>query len=220
MGDPVLTADSVSVRRGGQAILEELSLSIPRGSRTLVCGPSGAGKSTLFAVLGLLDSPDRGRVLVDGTDASELSERRRARLRREVLGLVFQTPQLVPALSARENALLPQSHGGTRDEAWVDELLARLAVADRADRCPAALSVGERRRVAIARALANRPAVVVADEPTAQLEPEAAERVLELLCDIQATTDAALVAISHDPSLGALFERTATLHDGSVANPP
>lgn len=220
MGNPVLTADSVSVRRSGQAVLEELSLAIPRGSRTLVCGPSGGGKSTLFTVLGLLEPPDRGRVLVDGTDASELSKRRRARLRRDVLGLVFQTPQLVPDLSARENALLPQSHGGGRDEDWVDELLARLAVADRADRCPAALSVGERRRVTIARALANRPAVVIADEPTAQLEPEAAERVLELLCDIQTTTDAALVTISHDPSLGALFERTATLHGGKVTDPP
>lgn len=151
---------------------------------------------------------------------SELSERRRARLRRDVLGLVFQTPQLVPDLSVRENALLPQSHGGGRDEGWVDELLARLAVPDCTDRCPTALSAGERPRVTIARALANRPDVVVVDEPTGQLESEAAERVLKLLCDIQVSTDAALVVISHDPSLGTLFERTVTLRRGMVADPP
>lgn len=220
MDDPVLMADTVSVRRGGQPVLEELSLTIPAGSRTLVCGPSGAGKSTLFAVLGLLEPPDRGRVLVDGTDASALPERRRARLRRDVLGLVFQTPQLVPELSARENALLPQSHGGDRDPAWVDELLARLAVADCADRSPVTLSEGERRRVAIARALANRPAVVVADRPIASLDPGTAECVLDLLCDVQAATDTTLVAISHDPSLGERFDRTVTLRRGMVVDTP
>ncbi|ELY56429.1 ABC transporter ATP-binding protein [Natronococcus jeotgali] len=218
--EPVLAAIDVSVGRGGQPILEELSLSIPTGSRTLVRGPSGAGKSTLFSVLGLLEPPDEGRVLVHGTDASELSERGRARLRRDAIGFVFQDFQLVPDLTARENALLPQDHGGDRDEAWVDELLETLAVADRADRYPATLSGGEKQRVAIARALANRPAVVLADEPTGQLDPETTDRVAGLLLDVQASADTALVTISHDPSLEDLFDRTARLRDRRLVETP
>ncbi|AGB38648.1 ABC transporter ATP-binding protein [Natronococcus occultus] len=214
--DPVLKAVDVAVRRGGQQILADLSLSIPSGSRTLVRGPSGAGKSTLFAVLGLLEPPDSGRVVVDGTDASELPERRRARLRRDAIGFVFQDFQLVPDLTARENALLPQSHGGDRDEDWIDELFDVLGVVDRADRYPATLSGGEKQRVAIARALANRPDVVLADEPTGQLDPETTDRVAELLVDVQTSADTALVTISHDPSLEGLFDRTATLRDGHL----
>ncbi|MDG5760432.1 ABC transporter ATP-binding protein [Natronococcus sp. A-GB1] len=214
--EPVLAAADVSVRRGSQPILEALSLAIPAGSRTLVRGPSGAGKSTLFSVLGLLEPPDSGRVLVDGTDASGLSERRRARLRRDAIGFVFQDFQLVPDLTVRENALLPQHHGGDRDEAWVDELLETLAVADRADRYPATLSGGEKQRVAIARALANRPDVVLADEPTGQLDPETTERVAGLLVDVQESAGTALVTISHDPSLEGLFDRTVTLRDGRL----
>ncbi len=214
--EPVLAATDVSMRRGGQPILEALSLSITAGSRTLVRGPSGAGKSTLFSVLGLLEPPDSGRVLVGGTDASGLSERRRARLRRDAIGFVFQDFQLVPDLTVRKNALLPQSHGGDRDEAWVDELLETLAVADRADRYPATLSGGEKQRVAIARALANRPDVVLADEPTGQLDPETTGRVAGLLVDVQESAGTALVTISHDPSLEGLFGRTVTLRDGRL----
>jgi ABC-type lipoprotein export system ATPase subunit len=214
--DPVLAAEDVSVRRGGQPILETLSIAIPAGSRTLVRGPSGAGKSTLFSILGLLETPDSGRVSVDGTDASSLPERRRARLRRDAIGFVFQDFQLVPDLTARENALLPQSHGAERDPKWVDELLEILAVADRADRYPATLSGGEKQRVAIARALANRPDVVLADEPTGQLDPETTERVTGLLLDVQESADTALVTISHDPSLADLFDRTVTLRDGQL----
>ncbi|MFC4438491.1 MULTISPECIES: ABC transporter ATP-binding protein [Natrialbaceae] len=215
--DPVLAADAVSVRRGGQPILEELSLSIPAGSRTLVRGPSGAGKTTLFSVLGLLETPDAGQLRVDGTDASSLSERRRARLRRDAIGFVFQDFQLVPDLTARENALLPQSHGGERDPDWIDELLETLAVADRADRYPATLSGGEKQRVAIARALANRPDVVLADEPTGQLDPETTERVTGLLLDVHDSADTALLTISHDPSLASLFDRTVTLRNGQLS---
>nr|WP_293033238.1 ATP-binding cassette domain-containing protein [Natronococcus sp.] len=167
-------------------------------------------------LLGLLEPPDSGRVLVGGTDASGLSERRRARLRRDAIGFVFQDFQLVPDLTVRKNALLPQSHGGDRDEAWVDELLETLAVADRADRYPATLSGGEKQRVAIARALANRPDVVLADEPTGQLDPETTGRVAGLLVDVQESAGTALVTISHDPSLEGLFGRTVTLRDGRL----
>ncbi|ELY54949.1 ABC transporter ATP-binding protein [Natronococcus amylolyticus DSM 10524] len=219
MDVPVLETDDVSVRRGDQPILEELSLSIPAGSRTLVQGPSGAGKSTLFSVLGLLESPDSGRVLVDGTDTSKLSERQRARLRRDTIGVVFQDYQLVSDLTVRENALLPQHHGGNRDEAWVDELLEALAVADGVDRYPATLSNGEKQRVAIARALANRPDVILADEPTGQLDPETTDRLTNVLFDVQHRTESALVIISHDQSLEGPFDRTLTLRAGDTVAP-
>lgn len=214
--DAVLTADALSVQRGGQPILDELSLSIPAGSRTLVRGPSGAGKTTLFSMLGLLDTPDAGRVVVNGTDASSLSERRRARLRRDAIGFVFQDFQLIPDLTARENAQLPQTHGGDRDDTWVDDLFDALAITDRADRYPATLSGGEKQRVAIARALANRPDVVLADEPTGQLDPETTDRVMELLVALHASADTALVTISHDPALESMFDRLVTLRDGHL----
>ncbi|SDJ94914.1 putative ABC transport system ATP-binding protein [Halovenus aranensis] len=216
MSEPVLAAESVSVERGGMTLLEDVSLSVSAGDRLLVRGPSGAGKTTLFTMLGLLDEPEAGQVLVAGTDATALSERERARLRRETLGFVFQDFQLVPDLTARENAVLPQTHGGERDEAWVDDLLSTLGVADRGDHYPATLSGGEKQRVAIARALANRPDVILADEPTGQLDPETTEQVASLLLDVQASIGTALVTISHDPALDPYFDRTETLRDGRI----
>lgn len=116
MSDPVLAAERVSVRRDGISILKAVSLAVDPGTRLLVQGPSGAGKTTLFTMLGLLDEPDGGRVLVNGTDATSLPERKRARLRRDAIGFVFQDFQLVPDLTARENARLPQTHGGQADD--------------------------------------------------------------------------------------------------------
>jgi ABC-type lipoprotein export system ATPase subunit len=216
VSQPVLRAETVSVERSGMTLLEDVSLSVSTGDRLLVKGPSGAGKTTLFTMLGLLDEPDDGRVLVAGTDTTALSEWERARLRRETLGFVFQDFQLVPDLTARENALLPQTHGGERDEAWVDDLLSTLGVADRGDHYPATLSGGEKQRVAIARALANRPDVILADEPTGQLDPETTEQVASLLLDVQESTGTALVTISHDPTLDPYFDRTETLRDGRI----
>nr|WP_267635903.1 ABC transporter ATP-binding protein [Halovenus rubra] len=213
---PVLAAEKVSVERSGMTLLNEVSLSVSSGDRLLVRGPSGAGKTTLFTMLGLLDEPEEGRVLVAGADATGLSERERARLRRETLGFVFQDFQLVPDLTARENALLPQTHGSDRDEAWVEKLLSTLGVADRQDHYPATLSGGEKQRVAIARALANRPDVILADEPTGQLDPETTEQVASLLLDVQESTGTALVTISHDPALDSYFVETKTLRDGRI----
>lgn len=216
MTDPVLVADSITVRRRGIPLLTDVSLSVPPGSRILIRGPSGAGKTTLFTMLGLLDTPTEGRVLVDGTEATALSERRRARLRRETIGFVFQDFQLIPDLTARENALLPQSHCDTQDEEWIDELLELLGVGDRADHYPSTLSGGEKQRVAMARALANRPDVVLADEPTGQLDPTTTERVVSLLVDVHSSLGTALVTVSHDPALVSLHDRTRTLRDGRL----
>lgn len=213
---PVLAAESVAVNRGDSRVLSEVSVAIPPQARTLIRGPSGAGKTTLFRVLGLLEPPSEGRVLVRGTDAASLPERKRAALRRDHVGIVFQDFQLVPDLTARENAALPQEHAGDADPGWLDELFERLDIVDLAGQYPASLSGGERQRVAIARALANRPAVVLADEPTGQLDPDTAGRVLDLLDE--ATRETALVVVSHDRALGERFERTVTLRDGRVVD--
>ncbi|WP_255170534.1 ABC transporter ATP-binding protein [Natrononativus amylolyticus] len=216
MTSPVLEVIDLSVSRGERGVLDGVSLSIPAGSRTLIRGASGAGKSTLFSVLGLLEEPDSGRVVVDGTDAGSLSERKRARLRRDELGFVFQDFQLVPDLSAWENARLPQTHAAGGDEGWLEELFDTLGIAGLADRYPATLSGGEKQRVAIARALANRPGVILADEPTGQLDPDTTDQVVSLLADVQERTNVALVAISHDPALEPAFDRTFTLADGRL----
>ena len=217
VSEPILRTDGLSVIKQGVSILRDISLSVSDGARVLVQGPSGAGKTTLFTMLGLLDTPTVGRVFVDDTETTVLSERQRARLRREQLGFVFQDFQLVPDLTARENAALPQTHAGTRDEAWLTDVFEMLQLQDRADSYPATLSGGEKQRVAIARALANRPAVILADEPTGQLDPTTTDRVISLLTEIQASVGTALVTISHDPALNAVHEDVYTLRDGQLA---
>jgi ABC-type lipoprotein export system ATPase subunit len=216
VSDSVLVADGISVTRGDVTLLEEISLSVPSDSRLLIKGPSGAGKTTLFTVLGLLDEPSTGQLVVDGTDTTALPERKRAKLRRDTIGFVFQDFQLIPDLTARENAMLPQTHGTTQDPEWIDNLLDILEIRDRADHYPTTLSGGEKQRVAIARALANRPDIVLADEPTGQLDPQTTDQVASLLLDVQDSTDTALVTISHDPALEPLHDQTRTLRDGRL----
>jgi len=214
--DPALDAADVTVRRGDRRVLDGVSLSVAPGERVLIQGESGAGKTTLFEVLGLLLPPTGGSLFVDETDAASLSERERARLRRETVGVVFQEFQLVPDLTAWENAALPGTHDGSPDTEWLDTLFDWLGIADRRDQYPATLSGGEKQRVAIARALVNGPAVVLADEPTGQLDPDTAETVLELLFEVQAETDTALVVVSHDRSLADRFGRRYELTDGAL----
>ncbi|WP_368409314.1 ABC transporter ATP-binding protein [Halomarina litorea] len=213
----VIRARDIVVARGDRRILDGLSVCIPRESTTLVQGRSGAGKTTLFDVLGLLATPTEGVLEVDGTDAASLPERKRARLRRETLGFVFQDFQLIDDLSARENARLPQEHANEVDEAWLDTLFDRLELTGVSDASPRTLSGGEKQRVAIARALANRPAVVLADEPTGQLDPETTEAVLDLLLRMHREAATALVVISHDPRLAGRFDRTLVLEDGRLS---
>ena len=212
----VLEADGISVTHGDTRILSDISLSIPTEARTLVQGPSGAGKTTLFNVLGLLNRPTTGTLKILASVADTLSERERARLRRETIGFIFQEFQLIEDLTARENAALPQEHTGTRDEEWLDTLFAELDIQGLADQYPATLSGGEKQRVAIARALANEPAIVLADEPTGQLDPDTADQVLELLFELQETADTALLTISHDRRLRSSFHDVLLLENGTT----
>lgn len=216
MGQELLRADDLLIRRGNEVILDEMSLEISRDSSTLIQGPSGSGKTTLFNVLGLLDSPAAGTLIVDGQDITESSERTRARMRREIVGFVFQDFRLIDDLTARENAAVPQEHRGKRDDDWLDTLFGALDITDLADQYPATLSGGEKQRVAIARALANRPDVILADEPTGQLDPETAARVLDLLFDLRDRTEMALVVISHDRRLADRFDRVLILENGTL----
>jgi len=216
MTEPVLRGVDLSVDRGGVHILDEVSVTVPADGRLLIQGPSGAGKTTLFNVLGLLEPPTAGTLYVNGEETESLGERARARIRRDTIGFVFQDFQLVPDLTAWENAVLPQDHGGGRDEAWLGELFDALDIDDLRDQFPATLSGGEKQRVAIARALANRPSVVLADEPTGQLDPDTADRVLELLFDVRAEASTALVVISHDRRLTDRFDDRLRLADGAL----
>lgn len=218
MDSLALEATDISVTRGSEEILNDVSIAVPADGRMLVQGPSGAGKTTLFNVLGLLDRPSNGTLRIQNTETNSLSESERARLRRETLGFVFQEFQLVADLTAWENAALPQEHTDERDEGWLRTLFAELDITDLTEQYPATLSGGEKQRVAIARALANQPAIVLADEPTGQLDPETADQVLELLLDIHTTAETALVTISHDRQLRSAFEEVVLLENGTTVH--
>lgn len=214
--DSVIDARDIHVSRGGTPILDGLSITISRDARTLIQGASGAGKSTLFSVLGLLTTPDSGTLEIGGDDAATLPERKRAALRRHHLGFVFQDFKLIDDLTAYENARVPQEHANEIDEEWLDTLFAQLGITALEDRLPPTLSGGERQRVAIARALANRPRVILADEPTGQLDPKTTADVLETLFTVRELADTALVVVSHDTQLSGAFDEQYVLSEGTL----
>jgi len=199
--------------------LDDVTMRIEPGSFVAVMGPSGSGKSTLLHLLGLLDDPDEGTVRLAGTDTRGMNDDALTATRRDRIGFVFQTFELIPNLSARENILLPAEVAGRSAEGArrLTELAERLGVADRLDHRPAQLSGGQRQRVAMARALVNDPVVVLADEPTGNLDTRSGREVLQLLrrgVDEQGWT---VVMVSHDPNAAMVADRIVFLRDGRVA---
>jgi lipoprotein-releasing system ATP-binding protein len=204
---------------GSLEILRDATLAIESGAMVALVAPSGTGKSTLLHIAGLLESADAGRIVVSGTDATGASDAARTALRREKIGFVYQQHQLMAEFTALENVVLPQMiAGSTRREASVRaaELLGDLGLAARRNQRPPKLSGGEQQRVAIARALANRPALILADEPTGNLDPDTADAVFnELLGVVRSQRAAALIA-THNPVLALRCDRTVTLDHGRV----
>jgi putative ABC transport system ATP-binding protein len=199
------------------AVLRDVSFTIPQGAFVAIVGPSGSGKTTLLGLLAGLDTPTRGRVVLDDADLGTLNENERARLRGEKVGFVFQTFQLIPTLTALENVQVPLELRGTAGAAErARELIERVGLRDRGHHFPAQLSGGEQQRVAIARAFANAPRILFADEPTGNLDNATGQRIFELLNSLNADGGSTIVLVTHDSSLASRASRIIRLLDGEV----
>ncbi|MBM3513460.1 MAG: ABC transporter ATP-binding protein [Alphaproteobacteria bacterium] len=204
-------------------VLRGANLALARGEIVALVGPSGAGKSTLLHIAGLLEQPDRGRVVIDGIACGAMPDERRTELRRHTLGFVYQFHHLLPEFSAAENVIVPQMIAGrSRSEGMgrARELLSVLGVGERESHRPGQLSGGEQQRVAIARALANRPAVLLADEPTGNLDPDTADGVFAALVSLAKSEGLAALIATHNPSLAARMDRVVRLQHGVLVNGP
>src|SRR5213592_1676025 len=198
-------------------ILHPLTLDIVRGEFLAVVGPSGSGKSTLLGLIAGLDSPTSGEVLIDGVDITRLDEDALARLRGERIGFVFQFFHLIPSLTALENVAVPMEIAGIDDsETRAARLLEEVGLTGRAHHYPSQLSGGEQQRVALARALANDPPIVLADEPTGNLDSSNGRHILELLQNIHHARGTTIVLVTHDTELAAVADARLVLRDGRV----
>lgn len=202
-------------------ILRGVGLTIPQGQFVAIMGPSGSGKSTLLGLLAGLDNASGGQILLDGEDITGLSEDRMAEVRGRKIGFVFQSFQLIPTLTAEENVLLPAElagEGAAEVTTRARELLTRVGLADRLDHYPVQLSGGEQQRVALARAFITRPPLLLADEPTGNLDGKTGAQVLDLLLELNKREGATLVMVTHDPALAGHADRVVTLRDGLIVS--
>jgi putative ABC transport system ATP-binding protein len=198
-------------------ILHPLTLTIPRGQFTAIVGPSGSGKSTLLGLIAGLDSPSSGSVLIDGVDITRLDEDALAKLRGEKIGFVFQFFHLIPSLTAYENVAVPMEIAGAADaQTRAEALLEEVGLTGRAHHYPSQLSGGEQQRVALARALANDPPLVLADEPTGNLDSTNGRHIMDLLRRIHDTRRTTVVLVTHDAELAGLADARLVLRDGRV----
>jgi lipoprotein-releasing system ATP-binding protein len=226
MSDPALPLALRDVKRtfvqGDRRleVLRGITLDLRPGEIVALVGQSGSGKSTLLHIAGLLERPDDGDIIVDGKSAGAANDRERTALRRRVLGFVYQYHHLLPEFSAIENVMLPQMlNGRSRGQARAHaaELLAMVQLKDRSDHRPGRLSGGEQQRVAIARAIANAPSVLLADEPTGNLDSSTADTVFRQLLSLVRDTGMAALVATHNPDLAARMDRTVTLKDGVLS---
>ena len=222
-GSPLLELQNVQRRfHQGESVLEVLcgaSLKLFPGEMKALVGPSGSGKSTLLNIAGLLERPDGGQVIVDGVDTTELSRRKRGQLRRSHIGFVFQFHRLLPEFSALENIMIPQMLNGLSKAEACDraaQLLSMVGLEARANHRPAALSGGEQQRVAIARAVANAPRVLLADEPTGNLDPDTAHEVFSHLAAIIRATNTAALVVTHNQDLARQMDSIVTIEAGRI----
>jgi putative ABC transport system ATP-binding protein len=204
---------------GGVRALDDVSLTVAPGTFLTVVGPSGSGKSTLMHTAAGLDTPTEGKVFIDGREIGALNETRRTELRRERIGFVFQSYNLVPSLSLLDNITLPlRLAGQPPDREWLRTLVDRVGLGGRLTHRPAELSGGQQQRAAIARALVARPAVVFADEPTGALDLSSAHEVLKLLRDLVEELHQTVVMVTHDPAAAAQAHQTLVMADGRIVD--
>jgi lipoprotein-releasing system ATP-binding protein len=211
-----------STRSGPLVVLRDLNLELHDGEALAVMGPSGSGKSTLLHVLGTLDRPTTGAVRLDGKDPFALPERELADFRNRHVGFVFQDHYLLPQCTVLENVLIPTLVGRDDKEAvkaWARQLLDRVGLSSRLDHRPAELSGGERQRVAVARALIHKPALLLADEPTGNLDRRTARAVGQLLLELHREQGNVLVIVTHSQELADAFPRTLLMEDGTLVSP-
>lgn len=208
-----------TVRSGTEAltILDDVSISIPDGQFVAVTGASGSGKSTLLGLIAGLDAPSSGEIIVDGCEVTGMSEDALARLRSEKIGFVFQSFHLIPSLTAYENIIIPMEILGSENaEQRTERLLEAVGLTERGHHYPSELSGGEQQRVAIARAFANRPKILLADEPTGNLDSKNGQHIFDLMKDLHRQNGITLVLVTHDDSLARQAQRQVILKDGRV----
>jgi lipoprotein-releasing system ATP-binding protein len=201
-------------------VLQGADLTLRPGEVVALVAPSGAGKSTLLHIAGLLDNPDAGTVTINGTDMTKLSDRKRTAVRRSEVGFIYQFHHLLPEFTALENIVLPQLANGISEGAATDHamaLLSQVGVEGRAQHRPAALSGGEQQRVAFCRALANNPSLLLADEPTGNLDPDTSDRVFAALMALVRSTGLSAVIATHNLDLAARMDRTVRMTAGTLA---
>lgn len=225
----IIRAENINMQFGDSSnpvtVLEDVDLAVERGEFLAILGPSGSGKSTLLGILGCLERPTSGDLTIDGTDVGTLDENARAALRNEKIGFVFQFFNLIPALSALENVRIPLYFSREQfDDAEINEratlLLDRVGLSHRLEATVATLSGGEQQRVAIARALITQPLIVLADEPTGNLDSSSGQDIMTLMCTLQEQMDTAFVVATHDPGIAREATRVLYLADGRFTISP
>ena len=208
---------------GPLEVLRDVSLSLKEGELISVAGPSGCGKSTLLNILGTLDQPDKGTLEITGKNVALLDDESVSRLRSEFIGFVFQFHHLLPEFTIAENLMIPQRLLGRSEKTATDrvtELLSKVNLLPRSNHRPNAISGGERQRVAVLRALVNEPGIVLADEPTGNLDVETAQQLMEMIQNLAKDFNQAFLIVTHNPDVAALCEKNLTINEGTVIPAP